>query len=206
MAQPKRQFRTTLLIGATVAVLFVILVLGASNFFAMGALTWSLAPILSVMLGYFTFVPILVLGRRGILWGMGVLSALYIPFIALLCLGTGTMDTAFFIAVTFSTIGMAFLWTIVLAFWFFPRRPRIALAIIFFVAAIVSVTCTMAVQAVLPEYAVHLQGWQFLGIIVFVPLGAIFAGVEYVRSVQATRKEVDAAEKKARRKAARKGR
>ncbi len=91
-----------------------------------GSLSWSYYPLASVVFGWGVIFPLVLKGRRGIVWSLLTLTVTILPFFWLLKALTGN-PMLWSIALRMSILSLGYLWLVFLLFKFCKRR-RLAAA------------------------------------------------------------------------------
>ena len=120
-------FSTTLLIGIMVCLI--------CNIAISGNLTWSLIPVSSIIFVWVISLPIIILGKRGIIASLLSLSVFIIPYLFLLSNLTKT-KAVFSIGTMMSIISILFLWIIVAIFNRIGKSKKLVFLGITFLLAI----------------------------------------------------------------------
>lgn len=144
-----------------------------------GGLTWSLIPLSSIILTWVVSLPIMILGRKGILGSLISLSIFILPYLYILS-DLVNAKAVFSIGAIITAISLVYLWLIFLLFHRVKARKLIAFGITFLLAIPFVLIINAALSKTLSEPMIDV--WDILSVFILFIVAFIFFLCDYAKN------------------------
>lgn len=143
-----------------------------------GTFTWSLISLSSILFAWLVSVPILLLGKRGVLASMISVSLFLIPFIYILSVLI-KVKAVFSIGVWMSVLALVFLWVLFALYHRLKDRKLLAAGITFLLVIPLNLLVNLTLSKLLGEPMIDI--WDMISMLILVVLAAVFIVRDHAR-------------------------
>lgn len=143
-----------------------------------GTFTWSLISLSAILFAWLVSVPILLLGKRGVLASMISVSLFLIPFIYILSVLI-KVKAVFSIGVWMSVLALVFLWVLFALYHRLKDRKLLAAGITFLLVIPLNLLVNLTLSKLLGEPMIDI--WDMISMLILVVLAAVFIVRDHAR-------------------------
>ena len=162
----------------TIAMVIGILVCCICDIAISGTLTWSLIVLSSVLLTWIASFPVILLGKKGILFAMIAVSIFILPFMYILSVLVKVSEVIS-IGAIMSVITIAFLWIMYVLYCRLKERKLLATGITSLIAIPYTFFVNIALSKMIGEPAIDV--WDILSVFILLVIAAAFIIADYAR-------------------------
>lgn len=144
------------------------------------AFTWSLYPIVSIVLACALILPFVLKGKKGIVPALGVLTVTIIPYLHVLDKIAETEGLILKVGGVVSAIVLVYLWLMCLIMKLCKNRKWMGLGILLILAAPLSVLINYSLSLTLTPEAASFDVWDVLDIVILVAGGIGLICLDYI--------------------------
>lgn len=143
-----------------------------------GMFTWSLISLSAILFAWLVSVPILLLGKRGVLASMISVSLFLIPFIYILSVLI-KVKAVFSIGVWMSVLALVFLWVLFALYHRLKDRKLLAAGITFLLVIPLNLLVNLTLSKLLGEPMIDI--WDMISMLILVVISAAFIVRDHAR-------------------------
>lgn len=143
-----------------------------------GTLTWSLIVLSSILVTWIVSLPVILLGKKGVLAAMVAISTLILPFMYILSILI-KVNEVFRIGAIMSMITLVFLWIIYILYHRLKERKLLATGILFLLAIPFTFLINITLSKMIGEPAIDV--WDILSAFILLIIAVAFIIGDYAR-------------------------
>ncbi len=162
----------------TVTMAIAILVCCICDAAISGTLTWSLITLSSILFAWIALLPIILLGKKGILTFMVSISIFIIPFLYILSILIKVREI-FHIGAVMSIIALVFMWMIFVLYHRLKERKLLAAGITFLLAIPFTLLINITLSKMTGGSVIDI--WDILSVFLLLMIAAAFIIGDYAR-------------------------
>ncbi len=162
----------------TIAMVIGILVCCICDIAISGTLTGSLIVLSSILVTWIVSLPVILLGKKGVLAAMVVISILILPFMYILSILI-KVNEVFRIGAIMSMITLVFLWIIYILYHRLKERKLLATGILFLLAIPFTFLINITLSKMIGEPAIDI--WDILSVFILLIIAVAFIIGDYAQ-------------------------
>lgn len=144
-----------------------------------GHFTWSLIATSSIIFAWFVIIPVILLGKKGIIIALALLTVLIIPYLYILS-RIIKEPMIFTIGLPMSIIGVIYAWCVFGIFILLPNRKTKALSFTLFLAVPLNFIVNLTLSNILFEEPL-IDAWDLLSALLLIILASSLLIYDYIR-------------------------
>ncbi len=162
----------------TITMVISILVCCICDIATSGTLTWSLIVLSSILVTWIASFPVILLGKKGVLVAMVVISILIVPFMYILSILI-KVNEVFRIGAIVSIITLVLLWIIYILYYRLKERKLLATGITFLFAIPFTFLINSMLSKMIGEPVIDV--WDILSVFILLIISVAFIIGDYAR-------------------------